>query len=209
MKAAVRAKLAKIVEKTWHERYVVDTNVLIAASAAMARRLGQSQLLHHREVTPEDPALQEQVLAWLEGFAASNAHLVLDSGGEINLEYHHKLDFHDYGIQVLMWKLSREQVDRVSVDYDADGNAIVPQPLDELVHDLADRKMVAAALQALSLPGSSAIAFAGDTDWHDWEEDLIRTGLTLLPIIPDWSRATHAQKLQRHHKNRATRPEHD
>ena len=209
MKAAARAKLAHDVEKPWHARYVVDTNVLIAASAAMARRLGQPLLPHHREVTPEDPALQEQVLAWLEGFAASTAHLVLDSAGQINLEYHHKLDFHDYGIQVVMWKLSREEVDRVSVDYDADGNAFVPQPLDEVVQDLADRKMVAAALQALSLPGSSAIAFAGDTDWHDWEAELVRTGLTLQPIIPGWSRAKHAEKQHRHHKGPSTRSAHD
>lgn len=200
MKAAARAKLAQARTPPWCDRYVVDTNVLIAASAAMARQRGETLLPHHLEVTPADPALQARVLAWLEGFAASSARLVLDSAGAINIEYHRKLDFHDYGIQVLMWKLSRDEVDRVQIDFDADGSGIVPQPLDEVVQDLADRKMVAAALQALSLPGTSAIAFAGDTDWHDWEPDLTRTGLTLLPLIPDWSRVRHAEKLQRHHK---------
>lgn len=181
-------------------RYVVDTNVLIAASAAMARRRGVTLLPHHREVSPPDPALQEQVLCWLEGFAASPAHLVLDVAGAINVEYHHKLDFHDYGIEVVMAKLYRDEVDRVQVDYDRDGAGILPQPLDEVVHDLADRKMVAAALLALCLPGSSAIVFAGDTDWHDWESELTRTGLILLPLIPDWSRTRHAQKQRRLHK---------
>lgn len=186
----------------WHARYLVDTNVLIAASAAMARRKGMALLAHHREVSPADPALQEQVLRWLEGFAASPAHLVLDLAGAINIEYHHKLDFHDYGIEVVMSKLYRDEVDRVQVDYDRDGAGLLPQPLDEVVHDLADRKMVAAALQALALPGSSAVVFAGDTDWHDWESELTRTGLTLLPLIPDWSRTRHAEKRQRHHRGR-------
>ena len=184
----------------WHARYVVDTNVPIAASAAMARRRGATLLPHHREVSPPDPALQEQVLCWLEGFAASPAHLVLDVAGLINVEYHHKLDFHDYGIEVVMAKLYRDEVDRVQVDYDRDGAGILPQPLDEVVHDLADRTMVAAALLALCLPGSSAIVFAGDTDWHDWESELTRTGLILLPLIPDWSRTRHAQKQRRLHK---------
>ena len=200
MKAAARAKLAQLAQPLWCDRYLVDTNVLIAASAAMARQRGETLLPHHLEVTPDDPLLQARVLTWLEGFARSPARLVLDTAGAINIEYHRKLAFNDYGIQVLMWKLSRDEVDRVQIDFDANGNGIVPQPLDDVVHDLADRKMVAAALQALLLPGNSAIAFAGDTDWHDWEAQLTRTGLTLLPLIPDWSRARHAEKQQRHQK---------
>ncbi len=200
MTSAHRKREQPVAAPHWHVRYVVDTNVLIAASAAMARRRGVTLLPHHREVSPPDPALQEQVLCWLEGFAASPAHLVLDVAGLINVEYHHKLDFHDYGIEVVMAKLYRDEVDRVQVDYDRDGAGILPQPLDEVVHDLADRKMVAAALLALCLPGSSAIVFAGDTDWHDWESELTRTGLILLPLIPDWSRTRHAQKQRRLHK---------
>ncbi len=203
MKSAQRNREQRISTPQWHARYLVDTNVLIAASAAMARRRGTTLLPHHREVSPPDPALQEQVLCWLEGFAASPAHLVLDVAGAINIEYHHKLDFHDYGIEVVMAKLYRDEVDRVQVDYDQDGAGILPQPLDEVVHDLADRKMVAAALQALNLPGSSAIVFAGDTDWHDWETELTRTGLTLLPLLPDWSRTRHAEKQKRTHKRQA------
>ncbi len=203
MKSAQRNREQRISTPQWHARYLVDTNVLIAARAAMARRRGTTLLPHHREVSPPDPALQEQVLCWLEGFAASPAHLVLDVAGAINIEYHHKLDFHDYGIEVVMAKLYRDEVDRVQVDYDHDGAGILPQPLDEVVHDLADRKMVAAALQALNLPGSSAIVFAGDTDWHDWESELSRTGLTLLPLLPDWSRTRHTEKQKRLYKRRA------
>jgi len=166
LKSAHRQREPLVATPQWHARYLIDTNVLIAASAAMAR-------------------------------------LVLDVAGAINIEYHHKLDFHDYGIEVVMAKLYRDEVDRVQVDYDQDGAGILPQPLDEVVHDLADRKMVAAALQALNLPGSSAIVFAGDTDWHDWETELTRTGLSLLPLLPDWSRTRHAEKQKRTHKRQA------
>lgn len=182
------------------DRYVIDTNVLIAASAAMAMRSGRPLLPHHLEVTPQDAAQLEKVLDWLFAFAQSESRLVLDNAGLINVEYHHKLDFYDYGIQVVMLKLSRDQIDRVNVEYDADGNGIVPQPLDETVHDLADRKMVAAAIAALQLPGSSAVAFAGDTDWYDWETALLQTGLTLEPIIETWSRAKYAEKTLRQAK---------
>jgi len=190
-------------------RYVIDTNVLIAASAAMAARKGQPLQPHHREVTPQDAALQEKILQWLIMFEQSEARLVLDYAGEINVEYHHKLDFYDYGIQLVMRKLSREQIDRVSVEYDADGNGIVPQPLDEIVHDLADRKMVAAAIEVLQFPGTSAIAFAGDTDWYDWETALLQTGLTLEPIIEKWSRAKYAEKTHRQEKRHHKAKHHD
>jgi hypothetical protein len=182
------------------DRYVIDTNVLIAASAARAALAVNPLPRHHHEVTPQDEEQLHKVWQWLAAFEQSDSRLVLDCAGEIDREYHHKLDFGDYGMRVLQHKLSRDQVDRVSVEYDADGNGIVPQPLDEIVHDLADRKMVAAAIKALAFGGSSAVAFAGDTDWYDWEKALLQTGLTLEPIIEKWSRAKYAEKINRHHK---------
>jgi len=70
-------------------------------------------------------------------------------------------------------------------------------PLDSVIHDGADRKMVAAALDALHLHGDSCIAFAGDTDWHDWEVNLQAANVLLEPIIEEWSRAKHAEKAAR------------
>ena len=93
------------------DRYVIDTNVLIAASAAMAMRSGKPLLPHHQEVTPQDAGQLEKVLDWLLAFEQSDSRLVLDNAGLINVEYHHKLDFYDYGIQVVMLKLSREQIE--------------------------------------------------------------------------------------------------
>jgi len=173
------------------QRYVIDTNVLILAS--VANPITPKDM----DTTPEDPALQLQVWQWLVNFENSTARLVLDSAGKIKEEYDRNLGFNDYGIQVVIHKWSTLAVDNVDIQYDTDGNAVLQPPLDSVVHDLADRKMVAAALEAKKHFGESTIAFAADTDWHDWEQALIQTGLSLEPIIEKWSRAKHAEKAHR------------
>ena len=172
-------------------RYIVDTNVLVAASAAV---LQSSRAMN---ATPQDPALRFKIWQWLSAFEASSSRLVLDTAGKIAQEYDNNLDFNDYGTQVVLQKWSTVAVDSVEVHYDQDGHGILQPPLDKVVHDLADRKMVAAALAALKLEGDSAIVFAGDTDWHDWEQALIGAGLSLEPIIEEWSRAKHAEKVKK------------
>lgn len=171
-------------------RYVVDTNVLIAASAADPQ--------HPKDIdaTPTDPALREQVWHWLDQFQQDPAHLVLDDAEKILDEYQNKLGFNDFGVQVVLHKFSTSAVDLVLVDYDADGHGILPSTL-ALVHDPADRKMVAAALAAHVLYGEGCVAFAGDTDWHDWEDALHQHQVLLEPIIEAWSRQKHAEKKQR------------
>ncbi|KEF41996.1 MAG: hypothetical protein ER33_08345 [Cyanobium sp. CACIAM 14] len=173
------------------ERYVVDTNVLIAASAA--------DPLHPKDIdaTPADPELRRQVWQWLRQFRESSARLVLDQQQEIYREYRHKLDGNDYGLQVVIHKLSTCAADIVSVAYDADGNALLPSPLETVVQDRSDRKMVAACLASIRLQRPCLIAFAGDTDWHDWEEALREHGVELEPIIEAWSRRRHAEKQHR------------
>jgi hypothetical protein len=172
-------------------RYVVDTNVLIAASAA--------DPLHPKDVdaTPPDPLLRQQVWQWLDAFSHSDARLILDSAGKILEEYEHKLGFNDFGIQVVMHKFSTAAADFVDLDFDADGHAILPDTLAPIVHDNADRKMVAAALAAHALYGEGCVAFAGDTDWHDWEQALATHQVLLEPIIDAWSRQKHAEKKRR------------
>ena len=170
---------------------MVDTNVLIAASAA--------DPTHPRDIdaTPSDPALRQQVWQWLTEFDQSDCRLVLDEALEIYNEYNHKLGFNDYGIQVVMHKWSTSAVDNVPVDYDADGHGVLPDALSVVVHDAADKKMVAAALAAHALYGEGCVAFAGDTDWHDWEVDLAKQQVLLEPIIEAWSRQKHAEKQRR------------
>ena len=172
-------------------RYVVDTNVLIAASAA--------DPIHPKDIdaTPRDPALRQQVWHWLDQFQQSSSCLVLDSDQKIYDEYCQKLGFNDFGIQVVMYKLSTSAVDDVPVDYDADGHGVLNEALSLVVHDAADRKMVAAAVASHELYGEGCVAFAGDTDWHDWEVDLTRHNVLLEPIIEEWSREKHAEKKKR------------
>lgn len=172
-------------------RYVVDTNVLIAASAADPQ--------HPKDIdaTPSDPAMREHVWRWLDAFQQSESHLVLDSAGAIYDEYYRKLGFNDFGIQVVMHKWSTAAVDDVFVDYDANGNGVLSDALSSVIHDTADRKIVAAALESHARFGEGCVAFAGDTDWHDWEAALSQHHVLLEPIIEAWSRQKHAEKQQR------------
>jgi len=172
-------------------RYVVDTNVLIAASAA--------DPVHPKDIdaTPSDAGLRELVWCWLDEFQRCDAHLVMDCERKIFDEYKHKLGFNDFGIQVVMHKWSTAAVDDVPVAYDSQGHGVLPTTLDSVIHDGADKKMVAAALAAHAKFGEGCVAFAGDTDWHDWEHSLIDHHVLLEPIIEAWSRQKHAEKKHR------------
>jgi hypothetical protein len=173
------------------ERYVVDTNVLIAASAANSG--------HPKDIdaTPPYPALRLVVWSWLSDFQESTSRLVLDLAGNIYSEYSRKLGFNDFGIQVVIQKWSTAAVDNVDVRYDQNGHGVLPDSLGPIIHDDADKKMVAAALAAHGQFGEGCIAFAGDTDWHDWESALRQRHLVLEPIIEQWSRQKHAEKHSR------------
>lgn len=170
---------------------MIDTNVLILASAT------NPTAPKDIDTTPKDPALQLQVWQWLVEFESNTARLVLDSAGKIQEEDDRKLGFNDYGIQVVIHKWSTLAVDIVEIQYDADGHAVLQPPLKSIVHDRADRKMVAAALAATQQHGESTIAFASDTDWHGWEQVLIHAGLSLEPIIEEWSRAKYTEKIKK------------
>ena len=169
------------------ERYVVDTNVLIAASSIQNTEL---------DVTPNDPDLCKKVFDWLELFENSKSRLVLDGEGKIHEEYEKKLGFNDYGLQVLMHKYTQSQVDMVDVLYDDDGYAFLEEPLASAIYDRSDRKIVAAALEGLKL-GECEIANASDADWYDWTEALEQEGLVVHQIIPDWSKQKWQEKKQR------------
>ena len=172
-------------------RYVVDTNVLIAASAA--------DPTHPKDIdaTPDDLAERQKVWQWLDVFQKSESRLVLDLAGEIYNEYTNKLGFNDFGVQVVMHKWSTAAVDNVDVAYDEHGHGVLQPPLLAVIRDNADKKMVAAALDSHRRYGEGCVAFAGDTDWHDWEADLLANNVLLEPIIENWSRQKHAEKQAR------------
>lgn len=173
------------------ERYVIDTNVLIAASATAP----DSSVT--QDATPDDPELRSDVLKWLTEFQHSNTHLVLDGTGKIWEEYQNKLGFNDYGIQVIMHKWSTAAVDYVDVTFDEHGHAILEDNLAEIIHDLADRKMVAAVLDAQTSCPPCVLANASDTDWYDWEKVLKENGIEVEQIIHDWAHAKWLEKKAR------------
>jgi hypothetical protein len=147
---------------------VVDTNVLIVASAADAGS-------HFApDATPvQEAEYRQQVLDWLLAFEQDSARLVvLDWAWLICDEYSHKLTGQDYGWLAIMAKLDRNEVAWIALEVDADGNALLPASLSSTVHDLADRKMVAAALAAKAAGHACKVVNACDTDWLDWEEAL-------------------------------------
>lgn len=172
-------------------RYVIDTNVLIAASAAVA------PCPEAWDATPKEPEVRKQVWDWLVEFEQSVARLVLDFTGGIEGEYRRNLGFGDFGLQVLQSKWDHCAVDLTEVDYDEHGDGVLKAPLDAVIHDRQDRKMVAAALDAVDRYGETAIANAGDIDWYDWEAALAAAGLDVEQIIPEWSRATYEAKKRR------------
>jgi hypothetical protein len=171
--------------------YVVDTNVLIAGSAGNP---GESRPI---EATPDDPVLQRRIFNWLVRFEEGDCRLILDYGGGILKEYRRSrfLDEGSYGLQVVLHKWN-DACDLVSVTYDADGNGVLPEELEKVVHDKSDRKMVAAALAARQEFGDGCVAFAGDSDWHEWEDSLVKHEVLLEPIVEEWSRRKHKEKFR-------------
>ncbi|KJA10079.1 hypothetical protein RP29_13025 [Acidovorax temperans] len=172
-------------------RYVVDTNVLIAASAADPTHPADI------DATPREPEWRKKVWEWLDNFQASDSFLVLDRDQEIQSEYENKLGFNDFGIQVVMHKWSTSAVEPVDLEADGHSYKTLPVPVAAAMHDLADHKMAAAAYVAANTVGPCPIAFAGDTDWHGWESILAAHGIALEPVIEDWSRAKYLEKLAR------------
>lgn len=172
-------------------RYVVDTNVLIAASAADPTNPTDI------DATPDDPAVRYRVWEWLDRFQASDSRLVLDCDQEIDGEYRRKLGFNDFGIQVVMHKWDTVAVDLVELEFEEGRYQVLPDAISRAMHDLADHKIAAAAYVAENILGTCPIAFAGDTDWHGWEDVLADHGVSLEPVIEDWSRAKYLEKLAR------------
>lgn len=164
---------------------VVDTNVLIVASAA------DEGSPFPADATPVEAAeLRQRVLDWLIAFEQDPARqAVLDWDWHLCGEYQHKLSEQDYGWLALMHKRDRNEVVWVGLEMDADGNALLPPALAASVADLADRKMVAALLAADGAEGRARAVNACDTDWLDWTEALDAAGLEVEHLLLDWLRS--------------------
>lgn len=173
------------------EARVVDTNVLIVASSADESSPFQP------EATPvQEHELRQKVLDWLEAFEAdSQRHAVLDWDWHMCGEYQNKLTDQDYGWLALMAKRDRNEVIWVGLDMDADGHAVLTPELALAVTDLADRKMVAAALAALADGVVTRLTNACDTDWLDCQDALKAHGIEVEHLLlQEWLQAKWHQK---------------
>ena len=109
-------------------------------------------------------------------------------------EYQRKISEQDYGWLVVKEKLDRNEIHWVGLEFDRDGHALLCDRLRDVVHDRADRKMVASALQAGGRGGGCNLVNACDTDWYDWEEALQAAGIDVEQLLGEWCRACWHRK---------------
>ncbi|WP_299734859.1 hypothetical protein [uncultured Endozoicomonas sp.] len=177
-------------------RHVVDTNVLIVASGEHPESPFSSDM--H---PVEDASEAEKVLEWLEDFETGNDHMVVDDDWQILGEYQNKLTEQDYGHRVVFEKMSRGEMDFVHIEWVEDNShpdkvAVLNEPLNSVIHDLADTKIVAACLKSIEHNMPCTIINACDTDWYDWQVHLEAAGVQVEQLIESWSR----KKWKEHHE---------
>lgn len=169
------------------DKHVIDTNVLLVASAAHAT----SPFAPH--ATPvQEAALRKKVLDWVIDFEASDRRIVLDYCWVIVDEYkgvarRDKLTEQDYGLQVVLHLWSTNRFFGFLLEEEADGRTrIAHLALDPVVKDQADRKMVAGVLAAGCRVGGCTLVNSCDTDWYDWQVDLEAADVYVEQLIPEW-----------------------
>ena len=167
--------------------YLVDTNVMLAASAV-------SDLSNQAvRAMPQEIELREIIYEWLADFDLSDRRIVLDEEGLVRDEYERNMPFNlreqEYGMQVLQSKLDRNLADYVPIDsLEANGERIAVLDLahEALVTDREDRKWVACALAAQILFDQvPPIVYGAETDWFIAEEQLRGIGLCFQKLLPD------------------------
>jgi hypothetical protein len=160
--------------------HVVDTNVLLVASAA------HPYAPSHETHVPVEERLQ--VLDWLMAFREDDGRrLVLDDTFAIYEEYRNKLNEQDVGLQVIHAKMQAHRT--AAITWDADGAAIVPADLQ--VCDPSDRKFLAAALTDTN---GISIVNATDSDWIEIEDALKAAGVVVDHVIEPWLRTWMARR---------------
>jgi len=168
---------------------IIDTNVLIMATAgSLGGKAPAAMAARGETVGCDDLSLQTRLWDWLKAFRHDpERKLVLDFPRlTIKQEYANKLGKDEFGMRVVLEKISRGEYERVDLTYSPNGSELVAELPDELqavVHDLGDRKLVAAAMES-----GAAIHNATDTDWYDWQAPLEDVGVFVVHLIEDWSR---------------------
>lgn len=173
---------------------VVDTNVLIVASAA-----DEVSLFDENATPVQEKQHRDKVLAWLHAFEQDvERRVVLDWGWHMWTEYGKKLTEQDYGWLVIMHKQDRGQVEWVGFEVDENGHALLPDGLSAAISDLEDRKMVAAVLAAKANKHDCKLVNACDTDWLDCAAALDNAQVDTEHLIEhEWLRPRWASKKAR------------
>lgn len=170
-------------------REVIDTNVLTIASAPAAGWV-------HPRIPLAELRLIDKVFRWVKAFRDDpTRHIVLDLGGTIDAEYkspQNMPEFMMYGRQVIAHKFQTCAVHMVELEYWNNGDervARLPPEIEALIHDLGDRKMIAAACTA-----GATLVNACDSDWTapGESEALALLGIELTQILTDDER-THCR----------------
>jgi hypothetical protein len=172
--------------------YLVDTNVMLAASAV-------SELSNQAaRAMPLEIELRERIFNWLADFDQSDQRMVLDDKGLVWSEYDRNMPFNfreqEYGMQVLQSKLDKNLAECVPIDsLEANGEhiAVLDPDHEKLVTDREDRKWVACALAARILFNQvPPIVYGAETDWFIAESELRGIGLSFQRLLPDdWYQA--------------------
>jgi hypothetical protein len=181
--------------------YLIDTNVLMAASAAVDTA---SDALKKRSM-PIDLLQRRDVLRWVKNFEMDlNAYLVLDEQGTIQSEYFDQLPFNEeqrdqeYGILVWQEKFQTKKVHEVPIDlashpHDLDRAAKLPPALEAIVTQSDDRKWVAAVVSTKQyLEINPPIVYAAETDWFKLKDDLLTHDVHVTALLPN---AWYEQRL--------------
>lgn len=171
--------------------YLIDTNVMLAASA-----VNELSNLAFRAM-PQEVELRELVFQWLSEFEVSADFILLDEEGLVRSEYDRNMPFNmrgqEYGMQVLQNKIDRQLAEFVPIEtFEGNGEhvAVLTPEHEELVGDREDRKWVACALAAQNyLEVTPPIVYGAETDWYVAEQTLRAIGMDFLRLLPDaWYR---------------------
>lgn len=167
--------------------YLVDTNVMLAASAIL--ELSNQAI----RAMPKEVELREIIYEWLAAFDLSAHRIVLDEEGLVRAEYERNMPFNmhgqEYGMLVLQNKLDRNLAEFVPIEsLKANGEhiALLEAAHEALVTDREDRKWVACALAAQVLfEQVPPIVYGAETDWFIAEKQLMGIGICFQRLLPE------------------------
>lgn len=125
---------------------------------------------------------------WMHKFVNNTDFLAVDTAYAILREYRENFAEGSLPRDYLNRIEKAERLDFVSIEFDADGFARLPETVE--MPDRKDRKFAAVAI---THPNKPPIINASDTDWQQVEAALAAFGITLIQLCSDY--------LERHHKD--------